>query len=91
MRERAAAGGRQQRSVHGGWRRQDFGQFKIDYAKTAEFVAIGDVASLRIEVAHAVVAFQFCEDAIGLVLGDLVGGLAAIGGYKVEFLGVFFQ
>ncbi len=74
-----------------GWRWQDFGEFEIDDAETAEFVRVGDVAGFGVEVAHAVFLFEFGEELVGLLLGNLGGEFAAIGGDEIEFLRVFFK
>ena len=75
----------------GSRRREDFSQFKIDHAEAAELIGVGDIAGFGVEVAHAVVTFEFGKDAIGLFLGDLAGRLTAVGGDEVEFLGVLLQ
>ena len=72
-------------------RRKNFSEFEIDDAEAAELVRVSDVARLCVEMANAILSFEFREKLVGLFLGDLARDFAAVSGDELELLRVFLQ
>lgn len=70
---------------------EDFCELEVDQAETTVATVVGDVAAFGIEVANAVLVFEFGEQLGNSSARDAGGGLAAGGGDEVGLLGVFFE
>jgi len=67
---------------------QNFREFEVDEAESAEGLGVGHVSRFGILVLDAVEIFQFLKKGVGFPGGDQRGGRAAVGGDQGEGFGI---